>query len=98
MFRLKNNALLCLAGLLIVASAERNQAQTKERGILDQRVEAVRISEPNIVLALSHVADEYQVPIGIEVGAANHNTQWKRIDISIEKCNLRDLLETIVVQ
>ena len=98
MFTLKNIAVPCLAGLLIVAGAGRGQAQTKESGILDRRVEAVTISEVNIVLALAHIADEYDIPIGLEVAAAHKEPKEKKIDISIEKGSLRDLLEAIVAQ
>ena len=88
----------CLAGALALVCAQLCHAQGKETSILDERVKAITIREPTINLALSTIAREYHVPIGVEMAVKKKEQLDQEIAISLKDGTLRDLLNAVVKQ
>src|SRR5260370_32386286 len=90
-----------ICGLFVVAvlttgCAEQGYGQRKNDNILDRQVSGVTINESSIAIALSRIAAEFQIPIGLEVAAKEANLDDKPISVFFEKATLREILNAIV--
>jgi tetratricopeptide (TPR) repeat protein len=91
----KHLASLCLVALITLACAQPCDGQGTKADPLEKRVEGLSLSQPNINLALSAVAREYRIPIGIEMAARDKGQPDKEINVTIAHGNLRDVLNAI---
>src|ERR1700758_868385 len=88
---------LYLAGLLTLPCAQLCYGQA-ERDVLDQRVKDLSLKQPTINLALSSIAREYGIPIGIEMEAKGRGPNKIGVDIFIADGTIRDVLNAITKQ
>src|SRR5687768_17619670 len=98
MSALNNIASLCLVALITLACALPCRGQGTEANPLEQRVEGLSLRERNINLALSAIAREYRIPIGIEMAARVKGRRDKEINVAIAQGTLRDVLNAIVAE
>lgn len=96
MFACKKIPTLCVAVLLTLACAQLCHGQGAGDDVLARRVKAFTLKEPNINLALSAIAREYRVPIGVEMAAKGKGYRDKEIDIAISDGTLRDVLNAVI--
>lgn len=96
--RLKGCIPPALVALLLLLSCAGNTAgQDTGRQLLELPVRKVKIKEAaNVHLALSALANEYGVPIGLEVAAAGG--QGPKISLDLEGRPLREVLDAVVEQ
>jgi hypothetical protein len=73
-------------------------AQTRESEILDHHFDVVKIKQANLILALSTLANENGLPIGLEVAAARPNSLEREINLDLKNSTLRDVLNAMVRQ
>ena len=74
------------------------RAQVRENEILDHHLHVVTIREPGLILALTGIANDNGLPIGLEVAAAQPESPGREINLTLENTTLRDVLNEIVKQ
>lgn len=89
---------LLALSIIALTSLISAHAQVRENDILDHYFDAVTISEPSITLALTGIANENGLPIGLEVAAAQPESPEKEINLTLKNSTLRDVLNEIVKQ
>jgi hypothetical protein len=74
-------------------------ATTKQSGTLvDEPVVEVNIQESNIHLALSKLANQYQLPIGLEVAADDDLLKDRNLAVRVKAGTVKDVLDAIATQ
>jgi len=83
---------------IVLAGPHSNGCQINETDVLDHRFDELSVKESSIVLALSRIATEYRVPIGLEVAAKQPETPGREITLNLENTTLRGVMNAIVKQ
>jgi hypothetical protein len=64
-------------------------------GRLDRRVRDVRVEAENAAAALSQIAYDYNVPIGVEAASKG---KWRAVRIDLREATLREVLDAVAAQ
>lgn len=74
-------------------------ATTKQSGTLvDKPVVEVNIQESNIHLALSKLANQYKLPIGLEVAADDDLLKERKVSVRVRAGTVKDVLDAVATQ
>lgn len=91
-------AVLLALSIIALTTLISGHAQVRENDILDHHFDVVTIREPSIILALTGIANENGLPIGLEVAAAQPESPGREINLTLKNTILRDVLNEIVKQ
>jgi len=96
MFRINKCVALTFALLFVLTFTQSGFSQTAESGLLDRRVGRFDVDAKNLHLALSAIANQYKLPIGLEL--ARDGNDGPSIKIHMKNGTLRDLLIATIRQ
>jgi hypothetical protein len=87
------------SAVVSTGASHQGSIATRERGDLAELpVRAVSINRRNVLLALSHIADTYNVPVGFEVSPDDDLLRERNISVQLDSGTLKDVLDAIVSQ
>jgi hypothetical protein len=82
-----------------IVQGSRIPATTKQSGTLvDEPVVEVNIRERNIHLALSKLANQYKLPIGLEVAADDDLLKERNLSVRVKAGTVKDVLDAVASQ
>jgi hypothetical protein len=82
-----------------IGQGSRIPATTKQSGTLvDEPVVEVNIQERNIHLALSKLANQYKLPIGLEVAADDDLLKERSLSVRVKAGTVKDVLDAVASQ
>jgi hypothetical protein len=94
---LRSTAAILIVGLALLGSLSSSQSQGRDIDILTRHIDDLEIKQPNIILALSAIANEYGVPIGLEA-ARETGEPAREVDLRLKNATLREVLVALVKQ
>jgi hypothetical protein len=82
-----------------IAQGPHIPARTKQSGTLvDEPVVEVNIQERNIHLALSKLANQYKLPIGLEVAADDDLLKERNLSVRVKAGTVKEVLDAVASQ
>ena len=92
--RYKKQLLLGLMVSLWLSFSQVGNSQTTS-DLLKRRVQAVHVEAVNALVALSHIAEDYEIPIGVEAASRG---KGREIKVDVRDGTLRDVLDAVIKQ
>ena len=94
----KKYPILYILILLLLACVQQSHGQSKDSNILNRHIKDLTIRDQNINLALSRIAGDYHIPIGLEMVPGEGGAVEKNIKLDIKDSTCREILDAIVEQ
>src|ERR1051326_3075921 len=87
----KKYPILYILILLLLACVQQSHGQSKDSNILNRHIKDLTIRDQNINLALSRIAGDYHIPIGLEMVPGEGGAVEKNIKLDIKDSTCREI-------